>query len=207
MLFFNKKLLEGIPEDRKDICKFLLFAIEEDMRMDEPLINKRTAITDRASVFWKDGILMEVQDLLEILEYKKVISRDLSYGNEPKRVNVRWILNRPLYVTEFEDDLTDELITEIRSYFRRDYCKVDRGSSPALVKQHLSIFLEKNPTDIEIIQKAFKNYIDNKLHESEGKYIANILNFINHKEVEDYAGKDLKEYSSLRHRKKNSLWV
>ena len=38
---FNTGLLKGIPEKSMDYAKMLLFCIQEDMRMDTPLINKQ----------------------------------------------------------------------------------------------------------------------------------------------------------------------
>ena len=55
-------------------------------------------------MYWQDTILWEVQDLIDILKENKVIRRDTDY----KRKHVRYIIDRPLYVKEVVDDLTDE---------------------------------------------------------------------------------------------------
>lgn len=205
-MIFNIKLLYNIPDEQKDLAKFVLLAIAEDIRMDNPLINKRTSVLDNnASVFWKDTILMDVQDVLAILHENKVIRRDLQYS--PERENVRWILERPLYVYSIEDGLTDEFINKLRSYFRRDYCGVDRGSSPKQVKEHLRNFLEKNKVELSELEPAFKHYVDTRKAEMGSQYIATILNFINHNRNEEFSGKDLQEYLSLKQKKARNYFA
>lgn len=206
-MVFNIKLLQGIPDDKIDLAKFVLFAIKEDVRMDNPLINKRESIlSEAASIFWKDTVLLDVQDIIELLHERKIIKRDLTYGNKSQRINVRWILDRPLYVHHIEDELNLDYINSLRKYFKRDYSGVDRASSPAEVKKALIIFLENNPVDINKLPDVFKFYVDNRKLELGSQYIANILNFINCHEEPTFAGKDLKEYLSNSTKSKSNTF-
>ncbi len=201
---FNTGLLKGIPEQSMDYAKMLLFCIQEDMRMDTPLINKQESVLEKAAkMYWQDTILWEVQDLIDILKENKVIRRDTDY----KRKHVRYIIDRPLYVKEVVDDLTDEFINKLRHYFRREYCGVDRGSSPKEVRKHLLIFLEKNDVPVSSLEDIFKRYVDIKLQEQGKQMIANILNFINSSENEQFAGKDLIEFSNNGEGRSDSIFA
>lgn len=194
---FNTNLLKGFEEDKKDIVKYILFSIEQDTRLDDVLVNKKTISGLQSQLSWEDSILGDIQDIILKLQKEGSIKE-----NDYESANSRWKLLRPLYVTELTNyDLSDDFIAECRKPFTKGYCGVDyRNALKKTVRQHLQIFIENNPeVKVELIPEVLKYMVDERIKENK-EHVPMILNFIDALQVEGKENKNLlltyEEYES-----------
>lgn len=192
-LIFNENLLSkfillGYNKEKLDIVKWVLFSIEQDLKMSDTLTNKSTLLAygktedkdieevELITISWKDTILKDVQDIVKELLKESIIIKSYS------PVNCRFELVRPLYVEKIQDlDFTDEFINECRKPFMASYCNVTgRASNKNIVAKNLTLLLEEN-TEIEkdLIPVVLKQMVDDRLQSGDPNRVTSIINFLN----------------------------
>jgi len=177
-MYFNKKLLKGIPKEQHKDAKLLLCCFQIDYA-----VNNAITHNPSGNVHWTKDYLGTVQELILALKRSGAIRQHYKESS-------RWSLNYPLYVNE-EVRLEEDYVKEILSYFHPNYCgQPSRSATVQDASKELEDFIEVYGHK-EIIPEVCKYYIG--LNEMP----LAIKKFINSKNDAEWRGKDLNTYIQL----------
>lgn len=136
---FNKKLLQNINEDNRQIGEILLFLIYREINPIEFFS------------LYQDG-LSKVNYCINIFTRYGIVEI------EDNDVDVEFILKRPLFVNEKVSQ--DRDIDDIRVFFFKSFCGEERRNCQKEVADYImDKFLEKHPYDWSDIVEVTGNFI------------------------------------------------
>lgn len=190
-MIFNENLIKQYTGHKRDLAKYVLFSIEQDLRLNSAITNNIEINGIDVKMSWSEDILGDVQEIIIDL-----LARDIIAANNYEKANSRYKILRPLRVHSLtEIELSDDFITECRAPFFKGYCrKLDRNASAKKVRELLIQFIEINEIqDITVIPKALKLMVDERMKDNPD-FVTKISTFIDPLSKEELDGKNLLLY-------------